>query len=340
MRANSPADCRKENRTKDLTRVELTWFEKRIEHWIRFGRIAEETIIDRRQRVVSFAPGVLDADENRRVADLETVQGQDRQNAPSVIGSRNLLDCHAVAKGPVSASPSPTMSPGLSNAAPKAWLSKYPSSPPLDVRGLVRRLDLLFHWLESGSEHGSGQLGYMAAIADSGFDAVLDQLLLQFDELSRAFHGGKFLNRGSQILGVFSRQFLIRLGQLLNTCSRGVAAFGQSGCTALHDRLCDLAALGLHVGIGLGDGLNDRIDHGWISFRNEDCFRPSTVTCGQMAVRLGNYLLPMRDGVISGAAVLPMLRQGISVASPFSTWMHRRSLLANLVKEESKRVGS
>jgi hypothetical protein len=48
----------------------------------------------------------------------------------------------------------------------------------------------------------------------------------------------------------------------------------------------------------------------------------------------------MRDGVISGAAVLPMLRQGISVASPFSTWMHRRSLLANLVKEESKRVGS
>ena len=97
---------------------------------------------------------------------------------------------------------------------------------------------------ESGSEHGSGQLGYVAAIADSGFDTGLDQLLLQFDELSRAFHGEKFLNRGSQILGVFSRQFLIRLGQLLNTCSRGVAAFGQSGCTAIHDRLCDLPTLG------------------------------------------------------------------------------------------------
>ena len=44
------------------------------------------------------------------------------------------MDCQAVAKGPVSASPSPTiqatMSPGLSNAAPKAWLSEYPSSPP------------------------------------------------------------------------------------------------------------------------------------------------------------------------------------------------------------------
>src|SRR5208337_4971347 len=56
------------------------------------------------------------------------------RTAPSVIGSRNLLDCQAVANGPVSASPSPTMqatmSPGLSNAAPKAWLSDYPSSPP------------------------------------------------------------------------------------------------------------------------------------------------------------------------------------------------------------------
>ena len=28
--------------------------------------------------------------------------------APSVTGSRNLLDCHDVASGPVSASPSPT----------------------------------------------------------------------------------------------------------------------------------------------------------------------------------------------------------------------------------------
>ena len=54
--------------------------------------------------------------------------------APSVIGSRNLLDCHAVAKDAVSASPSPmmqaTIRSGLSNAAPKAWLSEYPSSPP------------------------------------------------------------------------------------------------------------------------------------------------------------------------------------------------------------------
>jgi hypothetical protein len=38
-----------------ITCVELTWLEGRIEHWIRFGRIAEEHIIDRRHRVVGFA---------------------------------------------------------------------------------------------------------------------------------------------------------------------------------------------------------------------------------------------------------------------------------------------
>ena len=59
MTASSPARCPTEYRTNDLTRVELTWFEKRIEHWIRFGHIAEETIIDRRRRVVSFAPGAV-----------------------------------------------------------------------------------------------------------------------------------------------------------------------------------------------------------------------------------------------------------------------------------------
>jgi hypothetical protein len=38
------------------TRVELTWIEKRIEFRIRFGRIAAEKIIDRRRRLVFFAP--------------------------------------------------------------------------------------------------------------------------------------------------------------------------------------------------------------------------------------------------------------------------------------------
>ena len=38
-----------------LTRVELTFVPKRIEFWIRFGRIAEERTLDRRRRIVSFA---------------------------------------------------------------------------------------------------------------------------------------------------------------------------------------------------------------------------------------------------------------------------------------------
>jgi hypothetical protein len=41
----------------DLTHVELLWLEKRIENWIRFGRHAEEQILDRRRRILSFAPG-------------------------------------------------------------------------------------------------------------------------------------------------------------------------------------------------------------------------------------------------------------------------------------------
>lgn len=45
--------------TPELTYVELTWLEKRIEHWIRFGKIVSEKVLDRRRRVVSFAPSSL-----------------------------------------------------------------------------------------------------------------------------------------------------------------------------------------------------------------------------------------------------------------------------------------
>ena len=58
MIAGAPADLRTaRGRTGNLTHVELTWLEKRIEHWIRFGRIAEERVLTRRTRIVSFAPG-------------------------------------------------------------------------------------------------------------------------------------------------------------------------------------------------------------------------------------------------------------------------------------------
>jgi hypothetical protein len=42
-----------------MTHVELTWVEKKIEYWIRFGREAHEQILDRRRRVVSFRPNTV-----------------------------------------------------------------------------------------------------------------------------------------------------------------------------------------------------------------------------------------------------------------------------------------
>ena len=46
-------------RTVGLTHVELTWIEKKIEHWLRFGRRTEEKIIDRRRSISSFKPGSI-----------------------------------------------------------------------------------------------------------------------------------------------------------------------------------------------------------------------------------------------------------------------------------------
>src|SRR5262245_38994042 len=43
----------------ELTQVELFWLKKRIENWIRFGRVAQETILDGNRRVVSFIPGSI-----------------------------------------------------------------------------------------------------------------------------------------------------------------------------------------------------------------------------------------------------------------------------------------
>ncbi len=43
----------------NLTHVELTWVEKKIENWIRFGTHAHEQILDRRRRVLSFRPGAV-----------------------------------------------------------------------------------------------------------------------------------------------------------------------------------------------------------------------------------------------------------------------------------------
>lgn len=42
-----------------MTEVELVWIEKRLEHWIRFGRVAAERIVSRKTRVVSFRPNAM-----------------------------------------------------------------------------------------------------------------------------------------------------------------------------------------------------------------------------------------------------------------------------------------
>ena len=45
--------------SNDMTHVELTWIEKKVEYWIRFGREAGELILDRRRRVISFRPNSI-----------------------------------------------------------------------------------------------------------------------------------------------------------------------------------------------------------------------------------------------------------------------------------------
>lgn len=42
-----------------LTHVELTFVEKKIEYWVRFGAAAHEQHVDRRRRIVSFRPDTI-----------------------------------------------------------------------------------------------------------------------------------------------------------------------------------------------------------------------------------------------------------------------------------------
>jgi hypothetical protein len=63
MNDNEPQSARVETPphrgAAPLTRVELTWIEKKIEFRIRFGHRAADRILDRRRRIVSFAPGSI-----------------------------------------------------------------------------------------------------------------------------------------------------------------------------------------------------------------------------------------------------------------------------------------
>lgn len=56
-----------------LTLVELTWHQKKIEHWIRFGRKSYEQILDRHRSIVGFAPGDIFAFVRWAASDFGTV---------------------------------------------------------------------------------------------------------------------------------------------------------------------------------------------------------------------------------------------------------------------------
>jgi hypothetical protein len=56
MNRHSPASHR---HPAALTHVELTWIDRRIEHWLRFGHCADEQILGAGRRISSFAPGSI-----------------------------------------------------------------------------------------------------------------------------------------------------------------------------------------------------------------------------------------------------------------------------------------
>jgi hypothetical protein len=62
-----------ERASDGLTHVELIWLEKRIEHWIRFGRDVAEQILDRRRRILSFTPNSVFACVRWAANDFGTV---------------------------------------------------------------------------------------------------------------------------------------------------------------------------------------------------------------------------------------------------------------------------
>jgi len=61
------------NPADPLTHVELTWVEKKIEHWILVGKHVEEKILDRRRRLVSFRSGSIFAFVRWASNDLRTI---------------------------------------------------------------------------------------------------------------------------------------------------------------------------------------------------------------------------------------------------------------------------
>ena len=60
----------------DRTEIELIWIEKRLEHWIRFGRIASERILTRKTRILAFRPDAVIAFVRWSANDYGTVHSR------------------------------------------------------------------------------------------------------------------------------------------------------------------------------------------------------------------------------------------------------------------------
>ncbi|MEJ6395512.1 DUF2840 domain-containing protein [Gymnodinialimonas sp. 2305UL16-5] len=58
------------------TIVHLSWMEGRVERWIRFGRIAEETVLTSSEKRVAFAPGSVFAFVRWSSNDYGTVESR------------------------------------------------------------------------------------------------------------------------------------------------------------------------------------------------------------------------------------------------------------------------
>jgi len=58
------------------TQVDLLWLDGQIERWIRFGKIAAERIVDRRNRIVEFAAGSVFAFVRWRAGEYGTVESR------------------------------------------------------------------------------------------------------------------------------------------------------------------------------------------------------------------------------------------------------------------------
>lgn len=58
------------------TQVDLLWLDGQIERWIRFGKVAAERIVDRRNRIVEFSAGSVFGFVRWRAGDYGTVESR------------------------------------------------------------------------------------------------------------------------------------------------------------------------------------------------------------------------------------------------------------------------